>query len=186
MAQDSNAGVRPLEHFREYLRVLARVQLDPRLLGKLDPSDAVQETLLRAHERRDQFRGSTDAELAAWLRRILANQLAEAMRRYTMRQRDIGLERSLEAAVEESSARLERWLADEGLSAGDRLIRDEQVLRLGDALAGLPDDQRAAVEMRYLQGLPVGRIGELTGRTEASVAGLRRRGLNQLRERLSV
>src|SRR5262245_3015501 len=111
MTEDTSARVRPLECFREYLRVLARLHVDPRLRGKLDPSDLVQETLLRAHARRDQFRGATDGELAAWLRQALANQLADALRRYTRPQRDVGLERSLEAAVEESSARLGQWLA---------------------------------------------------------------------------
>src|SRR5262249_59344683 len=100
MTKGPGAPVRPLEHFREYLRVLARLQIDPRLRPKLDPSDVVQETLLKAHERRDQFRGTTNAELAAWLRQILANQLAEALRHYTRQARDVSRERSLEAAVE--------------------------------------------------------------------------------------
>src|SRR5262249_6635094 len=78
MTESPQGPVSPLAHFRENLRVLARLQIDPRLRPKLDPSDVVQETLLKAHERRDQFRGTTDAELAAWLRQILANQLAEA------------------------------------------------------------------------------------------------------------
>ncbi len=48
----------------EYLRVLARLNLDARLRGKIDASDIVQQTVLQAHERSDQFRGSTEAE---WL-----------------------------------------------------------------------------------------------------------------------
>jgi RNA polymerase sigma-70 factor (ECF subfamily) len=179
---DGPPPARPLELYREYLHLLARLQIDPRLRGKLDPSDVVQEALLRAHERWDQFRGTTDAELATWLRQILANQLAEALRRFTRQKRDVGLEQSLTAAVEESSARLERWLAGEELAPADRSVRDERLLRMSEALAALPEDQRAAVEMRYLQGLTVSRIGELMGRTEASVAGLLRRGLDRLRE----
>lgn len=181
MSDGNRDRVRPLEHFRDYLRVLARLQIVPALRGKLDPSDVVQETLARAHERQAQFRGTTDAELAGWLRQILANQLGETLRRYTGPHRDVKLERSLAEMVEESSARLERWLTDNGLTADEQSVRDEQLLRMGNALGELPEDQRAAVEMRYLQGLPVGQIGEAMGRTEASVAGLLRRGLDRLR-----
>lgn len=66
---------RPLESFREYLRLLARMNMDPRLQARIDPSDLAQQTLLKAHEKQGQFRGKTDAERAAWLRTILANQM---------------------------------------------------------------------------------------------------------------
>src|SRR5437764_11316223 len=113
MTRPGQAGGKPLESYRDYLRLLARLHLDARLRGKLDPSDVVQETLLKAHEKLDQFRGSTDAELAGWLRQILANQLLQAMRQFSAGVRDVGRERSLEAGLEDSSVRLERWLADE-------------------------------------------------------------------------
>jgi RNA polymerase sigma-70 factor (ECF subfamily) len=161
--------------------VLARLQIDPRLRPKLDPSDVVQETLLRAHERQDQFRGTTDVELAAWLRQILASNMTEALRRYTRQARAVNRERSLVAAVEESSARLEKWLAVEQGEPSELAQRNEQLLRLGEALAGLSDEQRTAVELRYLQNKPVGQIAELLGRSEASVSGLLRRGLEKLR-----
>src|SRR5262245_50675128 len=95
---------------RDYLLLLARVQIDPRLRAKLDPSDIVQQTLIKAHEKRDQFRGRTEAERAAWLRAILAHVLADAARKYG--QGVLGRERSLEASLEQSSQRIEQWLAD--------------------------------------------------------------------------
>src|SRR5438552_2699670 len=91
---------RPLDSFREYLRLLARLQLDPGLRGHVDPSDIVQQTLLKAHENRDQFRGTTEAERAAWLRAILARQIADALRRHGRRGGD--RVQSLESALERS------------------------------------------------------------------------------------
>jgi RNA polymerase sigma-70 factor (ECF subfamily) len=172
-----------LEGYRNYLRLLAGAQLDPRLRGKLDPSDVVQQTLARAHEKAGQFRGTTEAERAAWLRQILANQLAAAVRRHLAAgKRDAGRERSLHAALEDSSARLEALLAAEQTSPSDRAVRHEELRRLAEALAALPEDQRQAVELHHLRGLPVEEAARELGRSESAVGGLLRRGLKRLRE----
>ncbi len=185
MTPNAAAPRQPLEEYRAYLRCLAQLHLDPRLRGKLDPSDIVQQTLLRAHEKGEQFRGEGDAERAAWLRRILANTLAEEVRRFGRQQRDVALEQSLEAALTASSARLEAWLADSRPSPRSQAERNEEVLRLAEALAQLPEDQRTVLELRHLQGTPVAEISRLVGRSEASVTGLLRRGLKKLRELLA-
>src|SRR5262249_48891502 len=144
--------VLPLEGYRDYLTVLAGAQLRGPLRGRLRASDVVQQTLLRAHQQADQFRGTTSGELAKWLRRILARQLANAARDLQRDCRDVRRERPLEEAVEESSVRLEAWLAAEQSSPSERAERNEQVMRLAAALAALPEAQREAVALRYLQG----------------------------------
>jgi RNA polymerase sigma-70 factor (ECF subfamily) len=180
------SSLRPLESYREYLHLLARLQIDPRQRSRMDPSDLVQQTLLQAHQARDQFRGRTDAELAAWLRQILARTLAHAVRDLERARRDPARERSLEASLEQSSSRLEAWLAAEQSSPGDRAERHEQVLRLAEALATLPDDQREAIVLHYLQGWPLADVGRHLGDRTAKAAGaLVHRGLARLRNLLS-
>src|SRR5579862_2697349 len=136
-----------LERYRPYLQMLARVQLNPRLQSKIEPSDIVQQTLLKAHEKRAQFRGTTDGELAGWLRKILANTLAETMRSFGRQQRDVGLEKSLQASLDDSSAKLERWLAADQSSPSQHLARQEKLVRLAQAMAELPEEQRTVLEL---------------------------------------
>ncbi len=146
-----DANYQTLERFRSYLHLLARMHLDPLLQGKLDASDLVQQTFLQAFQARDQFRGQTDAERAAWLRQILARNLAHAVRDLRRARRDVALEQSLDAALEQSSLRLENWLAAEQASPSAQAQCNEQMLLLTDALATLPEAQREAVVLHYWQ-----------------------------------
>jgi RNA polymerase sigma-70 factor (ECF subfamily) len=180
MSQALGPAPLPLEHYREYLRLLARLQLDPRLRGQLDPSDIAQQTLLKAHERFDQFRGQSDEELRAWLRAILARTLVDAVRKFGRQKGDRA--QSLEAALEQSSARLEVFLASEESSPHDKALRAERLLGLAEALGRLPEDQRTAVELRYLSGLAVPDVAQQMGRSTVSVTGLLYRGMKALRD----
>jgi RNA polymerase sigma-70 factor (ECF subfamily) len=180
-ADDGEDLARRLESFRSYLMLLARAQIDVRLRGRLDPEDLVQQTLARAFEKRGSFRYADDARRAAWLRTILAHTLIDAVRALG---RDAAAGRSLEAAVEQSSARLEQFLAADQTSPSGRAERQERLLRLAEALTALPDDQRRAVELKHLHGLALTEIARLMGRSMPAVAGLLQRGVRALREDL--
>ena len=141
-----------------------------------------QQTLLKAHEHRDQFRGQTDAERAAWLRAILANQIADARR--GMARRPEGRLASPDPGTEDSAFRLEAWLADERSSPSGRASGREQLFRLAGAMAQLPEDHRTALELHHLRGMTVPEVGRRMGRSTSAVAGLLHRGLKALREQL--
>jgi RNA polymerase sigma-70 factor (ECF subfamily) len=173
-----------LERYRAYLCLLARCQLDGRWQDKLDASDLVQQTLLEAHQKREQFRGHTAAEEAAWLRQMLAHNLADAVRALGRARRDVALERSLDAALGASSCRLEQWLAAEQSSPSQHAVKNEQLLRLAAAIAQLPDGQRQAVVLHHLQGRSLAELAAHLDRSESAVAGLLHRGLKRLRELL--
>jgi RNA polymerase sigma-70 factor (ECF subfamily) len=124
MADNAAELARTLERFRSYLHLLARLQWNPQVQGKLDASDIVQQTLVRALQGLDRFRGRSDAEMAAWLRQILAHNLANAVRDLGREKRDVARERSLEGALKDSSARLEAWLVAEQSSPSQQAQRN--------------------------------------------------------------
>jgi len=169
-----------------YLRLLARIQLDPRLQGRIDPSDVVQQTLLEAVANKDQFRGQTEGEYQAWLRRILARNLADVVRAFRRGCRDLNREQGLADALDRSSLRLEAWLADAGPSPSEQAQRHERALRLANALEQLPERQREALVCKYWHGWTVAQIGWHLACSAEAVAGLLKRGLQTLRERFEA
>jgi RNA polymerase sigma-70 factor (ECF subfamily) len=170
-----------LEPYRRYLRVLASVHLDPRLRGKLDPADVVQQVMLRAVAALPGLRSTEAPAITAWLRAILASELADGAKHYDLGNRAVDRERSIEAELDCSSSGLGAWLAAEQSSPSQRACRNEDVL----LLAELPEAMREAVVLKHCQGWTMQQIAERMNKTVPAVASLLRRGLGQLRTRLN-
>jgi RNA polymerase sigma-70 factor (ECF subfamily) len=181
MDQDPHACGRDLEGYRAYLSLLARNRVDPRLWCKIDPEDLVQMSFEAAHQAKDQLQGQSEAELKVWLRQILLHKLANVLRDLRRAKRDIAQERSLEDAIEQSSSRLNAWLAAQQSSPSERAERNEQQLRLDEAVATLPDAQREVVVLRYFHAWSLADIARHINRSQSAVAGLLHRGMEQLR-----
>jgi RNA polymerase sigma-70 factor, ECF subfamily len=175
---------RSLEDFRSYLMLLARMQLDPGPRNRIDPSDVVQQTLLEAHAKSEQFKGD-DSALAAWLRQGLVNNLRDAWRALHRDRRDVRREKAVADAVARSSARLEGMLPAPHSSPSQRAVRNEELLRLADSLTQLPESQREAIVLHHLQGCSLTETARSLGKSDAAVAGLLHRGLKRLREIMS-
>jgi RNA polymerase sigma-70 factor (ECF subfamily) len=174
-----------LELYRPYLTLLARVQIGRRLQGKVDPADMVQEAFLAASEHFTEFRGATEPELTAWLRRILASCVAHLVRRYFGTQaRDIRLERVLEDEIDQSSRAIDGGLIAPASTPSQIASKREQAVLLADALNRLPVDYREVIILRHLEGLTFPEVATRMGRSVDSVEKLWVRALPRLRQAL--
>jgi RNA polymerase sigma-70 factor (ECF subfamily) len=182
---DRNALGQLFERYRRYLELLARLQLGRRLQGKADAADLVQETFLQAYRHFTCFQGSLERELTNWLRRILATNLAQLMRRYLgTHGRDVRLERELVAELDQSSQALDRALMTATSSPSQRAARRESAVLLAEALAELPEDYREVIVLRHLEELSFPEVARRMERSLDSVKNLWARAVVRLREGL--
>jgi RNA polymerase sigma-70 factor (ECF subfamily) len=174
---------RLLEGYRNYLRLLARVEIGRRLQGKVDPSDVIQEAFLDAHRYFPTFRGTAEPQFALWLREILAGTLANTVRRYFgTKARDVRLEQGLAADLGQSSVALAGLPVDPRSSPSQQAAKVEQTLLVAEAIGRLPEDYQAVIVLRHLEGLTFPEVAERMGRSVDSVEKLWLRGLTQLRK----
>src|SRR5439155_20712885 len=173
---------RLLEQYSQYLTLLARMQIGKRLQGKVDPADLVQEVFLSVHRQFPQFRGTTEAEFVAWLRRIMAGQFALVLRRYMgTKGRDVNLERDLVAEFDQSSMAIDRGLMASYSTPSQHASRREQAVLLAEALGKLTEDHREVIVLRHLAALSFAEVAMRMNRTENSVYKLWVRALANLR-----
>jgi RNA polymerase sigma-70 factor (ECF subfamily) len=173
---------RRLESYRDYLTILARMQIGRRLQGKVDPSDLVQETFLHAVRDFAQFRGTSDKELAGWVRQILAARLADLVRRYCGTQgRDVHLEQGLQVELDQSSQVLDAGLVDPLSSPSHQAVRHEQVTWLAQSLERLPADYREVLILHHLEEWDFPAVARRMGRSVEAVKKLWARALARLR-----
>ena len=174
-----------LERYRQYLTLTVQLDLDPHLQGKIDLSGVVQQTLFEAYQSLPISKPDTSEHMAAWLRRILANNLADQIRKLKTYRRDVRREQSLEASLDASSARLASWLIADQSSPSQKAAKNEQMLQVADAVATLSDGQQQAIILHYWHGWTLAEIAKHLGRSRPAVAGLLQRGLKNLRAQLT-
>lgn len=172
-----------LESYRNYLRLLARVEIGRRLQGKLDASDLVQDAFLEAHRNFNLFKGTNEPQFACWLRQILAAKISNLVRHYFGTQaRDIRLEQEIAADLDNSSRMLGPALAASLTTPSQQAERREQAFLLADALEKLPADYREVLILRHLEGLTFPEVARRMERTQDSVEKLWLRALTRLRK----
>jgi RNA polymerase sigma-70 factor (ECF subfamily) len=184
-AQQGEEGVRGalLETYRNYLELLARIEIGRRLQTKVDAADLVQETFLEAHRNFHLFRGKSEGEFINWLRGIMAARIATMVRHFVGTQgRDVHRERALEIDLDQSSRAFDRGLVAIQSSPSQKLERNEMQVMFADTLAKLPADYRDVIVLRHFEELPVGEVAVRMNRSVDSVQKLWVRGLAKLRQ----
>ncbi len=171
-----------LERYRPLLLIQARrLQRDPRLQARFDPSEIVQDTFVKALENRAQCKAITEPEWIKWLQVILGNVLADRVRYEKAGKRDVNKDRQIRQCVKESSLFLLNYPAAQGPSPSEQVERREQLLRMAAAIEQLPEDKREVVERHAIWGDSIKEIATNMKRTEKSIAGLYSRGISDLR-----
>ena len=170
-----------LELYRNDLRLVARSMVGAGIRARLDPSDLVQETFLKAHREFAAFAVRSEGELIGWLRRILTRNLMDQVKWNRARGRDVRRQESLEAMLDRSRDEAERALAAPITSPSDQAVRSEQAVRLADALETLPADYREVFVLRNLEHVPFEEVAARMGRSPGAVRKLWTRAMLALR-----
>jgi RNA polymerase sigma-70 factor (ECF subfamily) len=169
-----------LETCRAYLLLIAERELDSDLRAKGGASDLVQETFAEAHRHFARFQGDSEADLRAWLRRLLLNNLADFSRRYRETdKRHIGREVGLGA---DSSGQPGAHLAANGPSPSEQAVAHEQAQAVQSALDRLPADYRQVLVLRYHEDRPFDEIARVMGRSTNAIHKLWLRAVKRLQQ----
>ncbi len=172
------------ELYTNYLKLLARVQIDRHLQRRLSPSDLVQETFVKAWANFAQFRGQTEQELLAWLRSILVNAVKSAIERELKAgkrnaRREVSLNERV-AQLDRSVEQIDRALVSQVSSPSVQAGRREAAAIVADHLAALPDHYREVIVLRNLEGISFDEIANRMGRTTSAVRSLWVRAIERL------
>jgi len=174
-----------LDHYGPLAAKIGR-RLPPSLQSVVDVDDVVQQTYAKVFQRLGQFELREDATFLSWLLAIAENQLRDAVRAQQRKKRGGGQAQVRCSSANEQSrdADLLEILIGPAHTASRSMARREGIEAIRVALAGLPEDYRRAIELRYYEGYTIEEAAALMGRTTGAIRGLIDRARKQLRESL--
>lgn len=174
-----------LEKCRPWLRLMARQLLVNEVRLREDESDIVQQTIIEALQDFPDFQGSTTHEFLVWLKQLHRHNIQNLVRFHRADKRDFQREVHLQQTTESDVSLSWYVSAGKNTSPEIALLGIERALYLSTTLQQLPEDQRIAITMRHIDGANLAEICSVMDKTPASVAGLLRRGLQNLRDLMS-
>jgi RNA polymerase sigma-70 factor (ECF subfamily) len=182
---DAQARDRLFALCRTYLGFLARSQVESSLRMKVDASDLVQETMLEAFRDFGRFAGSSQEEWLAWLRRILAHNAADFVRRYRgTAKRQARREVPLRAGGASTLAHGVPEPAAPSATPSQEFLRLDAQLRMSAAMAQLAPDYQEVLVLRNLERLPFAEVAQRMGRSRPAVQMLWMRAIKKMQDAL--
>src|SRR3954465_9108142 len=180
--------------YRNYLRMIVRTGLGPKLRERVELSDVVQEALVEVVRQFPQFTGQNEAALVGWLRRLVGQKLADLARYHNRAKRSSGgplMPLDAPWGVEggggepgQGGGRLLDMLALSQTSPSEAASRRELTVLLADALAGLPEAEAEGLWLYHAEGLSFEAIRERMGLSRKSIRGIWARGLKTVKRSL--
>ncbi|MEL6108044.1 MAG: sigma-70 family RNA polymerase sigma factor [Planctomycetota bacterium] len=177
-----------LQQHRDRLRRLVEIRLDPRVRGRVDASDVIQETQLEAHERAEEYLGSQEVPFFVWLRFLALQKLAQAHRRHLgTKARDAGREVSIHAPLVSAatSAALAAQLVGQLTTASQAAVRAEVRVRLEQALGKMDPMDREVLSLRHFEQLSQKETANVLKISEKAAGSRHIRALARLRKLVS-
>lgn len=174
-----------LDRHHERLRRMVAVRLDPRLQGRVDPSDVLQEAYLDAARQLAEYLRNPSAPVFLWLRSLTGTRLVKAHRAHLGTQaRDAAREVSLYrgAGPGASSAALAAHLLGHGPRPSEVAVREEMKLCLEETLNGMDPLDREVLTLRHFEQLTTPEAALVLGVSEAAAGKRYIRALHRLRE----
>jgi len=184
-ARDGDEAARDelFDKCRNYLGIVARVQVESWLKVKVDASDLVQQTMLDAYRGFDNFRGGTEGEWLAWLKQILKHNATDFVRHYRgTEKRQQRREVPMQGANPNLSAAMMFEPKDSGDSPSEMIMQKEREIQLADCISRLSPDHQEVIILRSLQRLPFDEVAERMGRTRPAVQMLWARAVSKLKD----
>src|SRR5436305_11159753 len=173
-----------LGEFREPLRQVIGLRLDPVLARRVDASDIVQDVLIEANQRLTEYLKNPAMPFHLWLRHLAQDRIIDTHRRHRQAQRrSIDKEQPIQrpAWADQSSVQLVAQLIDTDRTPASAAIQQELQRRLTDALAELAEDDREVILMRHHEQLSNQEVAAALGLTEAAASMRYLRALRKLR-----
>lgn len=168
------------EHTRYLMSVITRL-MGPELRRTLEPNDVLQETLLTAAARFDDFHGTKEAELRAWLAALARRKLVDLARHNGRLKRALKGRLSLDEQFAPSGESIADILTADLCTASQVAMKKELSGRLAAALLQIDSQEAEVLRMRYVEGLSFEEIGRRIGTGRNGVRGIVARGLTSLR-----